>query len=197
MVTRFLKGFVTVLALALMFPFALLSGFGRLPDAFQLFAQGLAMVPGLPGDYLRIAFYSMTLEQCPLKSRISFGSFFAQSSVRIGSGVYIGAYCVIGSCEIGDRTQIASQVQILSGRHQHDVDESGRLLSSDETSFIPVKIGPDCWIGATSIIMADVGQGTTIGAGSVVPRPISANVIAVGNPAREIKQRVRHTSSTA
>src|SRR5438270_1902128 len=186
MVKRLLKRLATALALAGMFPFAALCGFGRISGVFQLFAHWAAMFPGMPGDYLRVAYYAMTLESCSLHSRVSFGSFFAQSSVRVGTGVYIGSYCVIGSCEIGDRTQIGSQVQILSGRHQHGVDEGGQLLTSDERSFIPVKVGADCWLGAAAIIMANIGQGTTIGAGSVVPREISANVIAVGNPAREI-----------
>ena len=35
-----------------------------------------------------------------------------------------------------------------------------------------VTIGADCWIGAAAIVMADVGAGSTIGAGSVVSRPI-------------------------
>ena len=194
MVKRLLKRLATALALAGMFPFAALCGFGRISGVFQLFAHWAAMFPGMPGDYLRVAYYAMTLESCSLHSRVSFGSFFAQSSVRVGTGVYIGSYCVIGSCEIGDRTQIGSQVQILSGRHQHGVDESGRVLTSDQGAFIPVKVGADCWLGAAAIIMANIGQGTTIGAGSVVPLEISANVIAVGNPAREIKERHASTS---
>jgi acetyltransferase-like isoleucine patch superfamily enzyme len=36
--------------------------------------------------------------------------------------------------------------------------------------------------------MASVGFGTTIGAGTVVVRPIANQVVAVGNPARVIKE---------
>jgi maltose O-acetyltransferase len=38
--------------------------------------------------------------------------------------------------------------------------------------------------------MANVGAGTTIGAGAVVTRPIPAHVVAVGNPARVIDRPV-------
>jgi len=39
--------------------------------------------------------------------------------------------------------------------------------------------------------MAPIGSGTTIGAGSVVVRPIASQVVAVGNPARVIKEESR------
>ena len=50
----------------------------------------------------------------------------------------------------------------------------------------------DCWIGASSIIMADVGAQSTIGAGSVVVKDIPAHVVAVGVPAKAVKTS-RHT----
>jgi len=185
---QILKSLVNGFALLLMSPLALLAGFGRIGVTFRFGAQWVAMVPGLPGDYLRIAYYFMTLRQCSLYSRISFGSFFAQSSSTVGKSVYIGAYCILGGCDIGDRTQIASHVQILSGARQHGRDSDGRILGSDETRFQPVSIGEDCWLGAAAIVMADVGAGTTIGAGSVVTKPVAAGVVAVGNPARVIRE---------
>lgn len=185
---RAVKLSVIGVALALAFPAALLAGFGRLRIGFEFFATWFALLPGLPGDYMRVAFYAMTLDRCSLYSRISFGSFFAQKSATVGPGVYIGSYCVLGSCRIGERTQIASLVQVLSGRKQHGRDERGRILGAAEGEFTSVSIGADCWIGASAIVMADVGEGTTIGAGSVVPKPVPPHVVAVGNPARVIKQ---------
>lgn len=170
------------------FPLAAVTGFGRGEGLFQFFAQILALAPGLPGDYIRTAYYVMTLERCSVNTRISFGSFFAHREVIIEEGVYIGSYCILGNCHIGERTQIASQVQILGGRRQHRRDQQGQILGSDLRDFVSVTVGSDCWLGASSLIMADVGQGTTIGAGTVVPHPIPANVIAVGNPAHVIKQ---------
>lgn len=182
------KAVMNAIAFACMFPFAALSGFGRLPLVFQFFAQLAALFPGLPGDYLRVAYYVMTLQACSLHSRVSFGSFFAQRSVTIGKGVYIGGYCVIGSCHIGERTQIASQVQIFGGGEQHDRDAQGRLLAADQRSFQPITVGADCWIGASVVVMADVGPGSTIGAGAVVTHAIPPRVVAVGVPARVIRQ---------
>jgi acetyltransferase-like isoleucine patch superfamily enzyme len=176
------------LFLALALPAATLAGFGRFPATFAIGAHAASVLPGVVGDYFRIAFYKLTLKKCSLYSRVSFGSFFAHSDAELGRGVYIGSYCILGSCSIGDRTQIASQVQILSGRQQHIRDSQGRITGASEGKFEPIEIGSDCWIGASSIIMADIGPGTTIGAGAVVVRPVAAQVVAVGNPARVIKE---------
>ena len=177
------------LFLALALPAAAIAGFGRFPAIFTLGAHAFAMLPGIIGDYCRIAFYKLTLKQCSLYSRVSFGSFFAHPDAVLGRGVYIGSYCILGHCSIGDRTQIASQVQILSGRRQHSRDSAGRISGSTEGEFEWLEIGADCWIGASSIIMAPIGEGTTIGAGSVVVRPVAAQVVAVGNPARIIQEK--------
>jgi acetyltransferase-like isoleucine patch superfamily enzyme len=185
---RGLKMVATGLALACMLPAAVVTGFGRVSTIFQLFAQATAMLPGKPGDYLRVAYYFLTLRKATVSMRVSFGTFFAHSAATIGKGVYIGAYCVLGACSIGDRTQIATHVQILSGARQHGRDGHGHILGAEESTFLPTSVGADCWLGASAIVMADVGPRTTIGAGAVVTRPIPADVVAVGNPARVIRE---------
>ena len=54
---------------------------------------------------------------------------------------------------------------------------------------MPVVIGRNCWIGAGAILLPGVhiGDGTVIGAGSVVTKDIPANVVAVGNPCRVLR----------
>lgn len=190
-----LKYGLHALFLALSLPAAAIAGFGRIPATFTMGAHAFATLPGIIGDYFRIAYYKLTLKKCSLYSRISYGSFFAHSDAVLGDGVYIGSYCILGRCSIGDRTQIASQVQILSGRRQHSRDAGGQITGSAEGEFEWIDVGADCWIGASSIIMAPIGSGTTIGAGSVVVRPIAANVVAVGNPARVIKEESRQLQS--
>ncbi|HEY7837264.1 MAG TPA: acyltransferase [Terriglobales bacterium] len=175
------------LALLLAFPLALLAGFGHFDEAFATLAQLVALLPGLPGCYVRIAFYAMTLQGCPLEARVTFGSFFTSRDVVLSRGVYIGPYAVFGHCRIGERTQIASHVQVLSGKNQHGRDAQGRMLAAEGQRFATLEIGRDCWIGSGAIIMADIGDGCTIGAGAVVTRPVPAGVTAVGNPARPLR----------
>jgi acetyltransferase-like isoleucine patch superfamily enzyme len=194
---RVAKGMVLCIFLAVVWPAALLSGFGRFGTVYRLFATALALAPGLPGDYLRIAFYRLTLAKCSLSSRIEFGSFFSRPQAEVGSKVYIGSYCILGMAVIGDNTQIASGVQILSGRRQHSRDDSGGVSGSDRGVFTEVAIGHDCWIGAGAIVMAGVGAGSTIGAGAVVTHPIPPGSVAVGNPARVVKSIVAEPKTSS
>jgi virginiamycin A acetyltransferase len=182
-----IKRIAQVVALIAAFPFALLAGFGRIARAFEFFAHLVALAPGLPGSYLRVAYYAMTLRSCSLECHIGFGSFFAHAQASVGRRVYIGMLCVLGQTSIGDRTQIASGVQILSGRRQHGRSQDGRIEGAEHGTFEVVPIGADCWIGAGAIVMAEIGEGTTVGAGSVVTRPIPARSVAVGSPAKVIK----------
>ena len=180
--------------LILAFPAAAACGFGRWNPVYTMFAQMCALAPGIPGDYLRGAFYRMTLLECSPACRISFGSFFAQRGARVAANVYIGSYCIIGTADIGESTQIASGVQILSGNRQHPRNAQGEILGSDEGTFQRITIGAHCWIGAACIVMADVGSGSTVSAGSVVSRPIPPNSIAVGSPARGMPANLVRTN---
>ena len=58
----------------------------------------------------------------------------------------------------------------------------------------PVKIGRNCWIGAGVVIVPGItiGENTVIGAGSVVTKDIPANVVAVGNPCRVLREINEH-----
>jgi virginiamycin A acetyltransferase len=192
---EYLKKLLNGIALALATPLALLTGFGKIRPVFTTLAHFCALIPGLPGDYMRIAFYRLTLAECSLHSRISFGSFFAHPDGRCAPGVYIGSYCILGRVTIGRGSQIASAVQILSGKQQHKRDEQGRISGAEQGTFETVRIGEHCWIGAGAIVMADVGPRSTIGAGSVVTREIPADSTAVGSPARVIGST--ETGSTA
>lgn len=171
-------------ALAIVFPSALLCGFGRIERVYTLFAQFHSLVPGFVGDFFRAAFYKFTLRECSIDTTISFGTFFSRSTACVAPFVSIGAFCVIGCARIGARTQIASHVEIPSGRHGHARGAEGRLAGPVEEE---IEIGADCWIGASAIVMANVGPGTTIGAGSVVVKEIPAGVVAAGNPAKVIR----------
>jgi virginiamycin A acetyltransferase len=184
---RIVKRTAQGVSLVIVFPSALLCGFGRITVLYIFFAQLFALIPGVVGDSWRSAFYKCTLRECSIDTVISFGTFFSNRDARVGANTSIGSFCVIGRARIGMRTQISSHVEIPSGRHQHLRNEYGRFLDSVDGEVV---IGSDCWIGASAVIMANVGDQSTIGAGSVVVKDIPARVIAVGVPAKPIKNLV-------
>ncbi|MCW5964854.1 MAG: acyltransferase [Bryobacterales bacterium] len=185
---RALKFLGRLTASIVAFPLGLLSGFGRVEALYHVGTQVVSLLPGIPGDYVRTGYYRWTLQSFGADSRIQFGSYFAHAEARVGDSVYIGSYCILGRTEIGDRTQIASGVQVLSGRRQHGRGEDGKIEGARIEKFQTVRIGADCWIGAGVILMADVGEGSTVGAGAVVVKPLPPGVVAVGNPARELPE---------
>jgi len=168
--------------LALMLPCAMASGFGRQPAVFSFFAHLCALVPGLVGDYVRVAYYRMTLRSCARDCRIGFGAFFAHAEARVGRRVSVGPYCVIGYAVIGDGTLLGAAVQILSGGQQHKRDAQGRL-TDEGRKFEEIAIGEHCWIGASSVVLANVGDRATVAAGSVVLTPVAPGFVVGGNPA--------------
>jgi virginiamycin A acetyltransferase len=176
-VKRTLQG----VALVLTFPLALTCGFGRLQPVFTMWAHGVALAPGPLGNFVRGAFYKLTLRKASIDTNIGFGTYFVYPDACVGPQVSIGAYCVIGRASIGRGTQIASHVSIPGGRYHHRRDAEGRLSGTVPGRTV---IGDYCWIGESAVVMNKVGEGTTVGAAAVVVHEIPSQVVVVGNPAR-------------
>lgn len=185
-----MKRLAMTLFIVLASPLAALSVFGRFRTAYLFGVHLVALAPGLPGDYLRSAYYWMTLKSCSLWCRISFGVILSHPDAVIEEGVYIGPYSILGRARVGRRTQIASSVQILSGAHQHTREASGGISGSERGAFEIVRIGPNAWLGAAAVVMADVGESATVGAAAVVTRAVSPGVVVVGNPARPLPEKM-------
>jgi len=166
-----------------MFPSAILLKLEKIllgtDSLFNLFACLISLIPGRIGSFLRVAYYSHTLEHCSKDVTISFGSFFSQRQASIGRFVSIGEYVILGKVNLGDHVQIASKVSITSGKHQH---------ITEDTLLTKVSIGEKAWIGEGAIVMDDVGRNSILGAGSVVVRAIPDYHVAAGNPARPIRK---------
>ena len=110
---------------------------------------------------------------------------------RIGDGAYIGRRCGLGFADIGRGVMLADGVQVLSGGHEHGVATSENQTPQDQSQHYElVQIGAGAWIGTNAVIMASVGEGSIIGAGAVVTKPIPDRCLAVGVPARVIKSLV-------
>lgn len=87
---------------------------------------------------------------------------------------------------IGTDCQIATNVQLLTPTHPIDPE----LRRAKWESAAPITIGDNVWLGGGAIVLGGVsiGENTVVGAGAVVTRDLPANVVAVGNPARIVRQ---------
>jgi virginiamycin A acetyltransferase len=186
-VRDFVKVLLFSFAQIIIFPLGAMYRVCRSRALFAGQGQLLALVPGKFGSYVRVAYYSKTLDRCPTKGYIGFGSFFSHPEVELGIGYYIGAYCIIGKSKIGDHATIASGVYILSGKHQHGYKEIGKPIQEQPGVFTQVSIGENCWIGNGAIIMDDLGVQNLVAAGSVVTHKTGDYEIVAGNPAKVIR----------
>lgn len=115
------------------------------------------------------------------------------NNIEIGNNVDIGIGTIIYSrkgVKIGSNTSIAGQCYIIDSNHK---TESGKLIreQSMDTAADGIVIGNDVWIAAQCSVLkgAIIKDGAVIGAQSLVNSIIPENSIAVGTPAKVIKQR--------
>lgn len=156
--------------------------------AFIGASERLAKIPGSLGVYTRQAFYRRALGGVGGDVYFGFMSVFSKPNAVIGEGVYIGRFCCIGLANLGDGVMLADGVQVLSGRHQHGKQSyEGKPLRDNAQEFAEVSIGQGAWLGAGSVVMADVGPRAVVGAGAVVVRPVAAEAKVGGVPAKPLK----------
>lgn len=182
--------FSLFIVLPLLVLYKIESFFIRSEKPFQGMAQLLSLIPGLAGEYLRREFYRLTLNKCSDDCCIAFGTVFSHTDCDIGKGVYIGAYCTLGKVSIGDYSLLGSNVDIVSGKKQHNFSDLNTPIKFQGGEYEKVHIGEDSWIGNSTVIMADIGKKSVIGAGSVVVDNIGDYSVAAGNPAKVVKKRL-------
>ena len=120
-------------------------------------------------------------------------SNFGGHHVHFGKGIYANYNLTLVDdthIYVGDYTMIGPNVTIATAGHPilPELREKGYQYN------VPVRIGRNCWIGAGAILLpgVTVGDNTVIGAGSVVTKDIPANVVAVGNPCRVLREIGEH-----
>ncbi|GGH32293.1 acetyltransferase [Sphingobacterium alkalisoli] len=122
---------------------------------------------------------------------------FNRTLIDIGGNVQINDYvhiAAINGVTIEDNVLIASKVFITDhnhGSYSGDHHDSPLSIPNDRKIYShPVLIKRNVWIGEFVCILPGVtiGEGSIIGAMSVVTKDIPPNCIAVGSPARVVKQ---------
>jgi maltose O-acetyltransferase len=111
------------------------------------------------------------------------------SNIVLGDCVNFNFGCVILDCalvEIGSAVKFGPSVQLYAAYHpvEPGLRRGGQELAAS------IRIGDNAWIGGGALICpgVEIGANAVIGAGSVVTTSIPANVLAVGNPCRVVRE---------
>jgi lipopolysaccharide O-acetyltransferase len=110
----------------------------------------------------------------------------------IGDGTSIAGTAVISAAEcvrIGERVLLARNVYIAD--HQHAFRDINRaVLDQGLDRIAPVVIGDGAWLGQNVVVGpgVSIGRGAVIGANSVVLGDVPEHAVAVGAPARVVRQ---------
>lgn len=181
--------FCTLLVLPVLVKYQVLKRLLDSSQAIDSCSQSLAHAPGLLGRYLRVAFYHRVLARCDRTTLIGYGTLFSQAGAVLEERVYIGPRCHLGLVHLEKDVLLGAGVHIPSGGQTHFFDDPDVPIREQGGVRSVVRIGAGAWIGSAAVILADVGAGTIVGAGSVVTKALPANVIAAGVPARILRQR--------
>lgn len=119
--------------------------------------------------------------------------------IHIGKNVYVGTGTTLFGhvgLEIGDHSLLAQNITLTP--YSHIFDDPYALIATQGGHTRKVTLGRDCYIGMGVCIMysADIGEGSVVGAGSVVVKPIPPYSVAVGNPAKVIRKREKIKKET-
>jgi acetyltransferase-like isoleucine patch superfamily enzyme len=127
-------------------------------------------------------------------------------SIKIGNDSYVGDHSRIWSGEkviVGNYVQISHNVNIIdTSAHEYDAIEraeryidlikNGHWQNKGNVLTAPVIIGDYAWISLNVTILRGVtiGEGAIIGANAVVTKDIPPYTLAIGNPAKVVKQLI-------
>lgn len=131
------------------------------------------------------------IEACNYTLKKGYISLSIGDNVEINDFVHISAY---GKVEIGNNVLLASKIYISDLNHgsygDNDEYDINVPHGQQKISSKPIIIEDNVWIGESVCVLGGVsiGKGSIIGAMSNVTKSIPPYSIAVGNPARVIKQ---------
>lgn len=127
-------------------------------------------------------------ERCVLDRHLTVE---CEGELIVGSRTIFGHHCTIGAKEsvrIGADCLIAEMVSVRDNDHVISNDQGLPYRDQGHVTS-PVTIGTNVWLGARTVVGRGVriGDNSVVGAGAVVTRDVPANSLAVGVPARVIR----------
>jgi len=116
--------------------------------------------------------------------------------ISIGTFTLISGslHCDIGApLQIGSRVRIGHDVSLLTVDHRVGPEE----MRSGDRKFGTIEIGDGAWLASRVVVLpgVSIGAGAIVAAASVVTRDIPPNTLAVGVPARVVRNLSRNGDS--
>jgi len=116
------------------------------------------------------------------------------ANVFLGNDVFFGVESFVGLGKsrlyVGNGVLFGPQVMIIGGDHNY-LSLGKRMWESTVAREGDIRIGDDVWCGARAVILrgVEIGEGTVVGACSVVTRSLPPFVVAAGNPCQPRRLR--------
>lgn len=112
------------------------------------------------------------------------------AGIKIGKQCIIGEFSIVrgqGGVTIGDSVLFGPLVQVLAVQHRYG--DTSRPVMDQGITAKGIEIGDGAWLGSACIVLdgVKIGAGAIIGAGAVVTKDIPAHCIAVGSPAKVVR----------
>lgn len=124
---------------------------------------------------------------------------YSYETITVGDNVTLGARPTLlatrSTIRIGNNVMFGPGVTVRGGNHRFDIVgvpinavDDGMKRPEDDLGVV---IEDDVWVGGGATILAGVtvGRGSVIGGAAVVTKDVPPYSIAVGNPARVVRQR--------
>lgn len=110
-------------------------------------------------------------------------------NVSFGKNVFLNTNCYLmdgGGITFGDNVFVGPNCGFYTATHPLKYNDRNKGLELAE----PIDVGSNTWFGGNVAVLPGVtiGEGSVIGAGSVVTKDIPPNSLAVGNPCKVIRQ---------
>ncbi len=158
------------------------------PDDFRAYGEGVVIEPGAVilhpenvslGDGVYVGHYAVL-------------NGYHAGELVCGPGTWIGQHCLLhgaGGLALGAEVGVGPGCRILTSEHQDPGPH--RPIMSGPLQLAPVSIGDGSDLGCNAVILPGVtiGQGVQVGAGAVVRGDLPSFSVALGVPARVVRQR--------
>ena len=129
---------------------------------------------------------------CEIGDDVKIGTF-----VEIQKGARVGNRCKVSShsfiCEgvtLEDEVFIGHGVVFINDRFPRATTAAGQLQTEADWNCVPTIVRRGAAIGSNATILCgvEIGEGATVGAGSVVTKDVPAGAVVAGNPARVLRR---------